>query len=303
MTITLKATHLVNEGSYLVNRGYHVCHTDIEVDGIPVPVTASTFVVSDPSTILSVRVISPTITHYEGETGDTMSVESYGEQKSSLLSKGDLEDLEEEYIFGDLDDEFAYKRFLRTWKPVFGESRTEKEPVTLELVEVRTNSGDPDIQSLWNSPQCATKAHLYTLNRTAISVRDFKACCEARDLDYSLSTHSGIRFAKIDGNYVGFDDMDFSKSTGFVGTLEQCKAEKERLYKRVEDEVKLFIAKYRTKVGLKNAAEVLSDLGSIHNMVSRISPMKASRAAWIAALDAVNELETAVRKELLNQDS
>lgn len=296
MTVTLKATHLVNDGSYLVHRSHH---NGLEVDGIHV--TANTFVVSDPTTILNVRVFQPAVTHYENETGSTLSVESYMEQKSDLASKGTPEEgYSSSYVFDNLDDEFAYKRFLKTWKPVFGESRTEKEPVKLDVVEVRTNSGDPDIQSLWNSPQCATKAHLYTLDRTAISLRDFKACCEAHGLDYNIPSHSGIRFAKIDGKYAGFDDMDFSKSPPFIGTLDQCKAEKLFLYKRVTNAIKLYIAKYRTKPALKNAAEVLSDLDTIWSMVQKATPMKASRDNHTAALAAINKLQTSVRRELLD---
>lgn len=299
MSITLKATHLVNEGSYLVHRSHH---SGLEVDGIPV--TANTFVVSDPTTILSVRVFQPAVTHYENETGSTLSVESYMEQKSDLASKGTPEKgYSSCYIFENLDDEFAYKRFLKTWKPVFGESRTEKDPVKLEVVEVRTNSGDPDIQSMWNSPQCATKAHLYTLDRNAISLRDFKACCEAHGLDYNIPSHSGIRFAKIDGKYAGFDefdDMDFSKSPPFIGTLDQCKAEKLSLYKRVTNTIKLYIAKYRTKPALKNAAEVLSDLDAIWVRVQKVTPMKASRDNHTAALAAINKLQTSVRREILD---
>jgi hypothetical protein len=297
MTVTLKATHLVNEGSYLVQRSH--TSASLEVDGIPV--TANTFVVSDPTTILSVRVFQPAITHYEGENGETLSVELFGEESRRLISKGTLEEMySSSYVFANLDDEFAYKRFLKTWKPVFGESRTEKEPVKLEVVEVRTNSGDPDILSLWNSPKCATKAHLYTLDRTAISLRDFKACCEAHSFDYNIPSHCGIRFAKIDGKYLEFDDMDFSKSPPFIGTLDQCKAEKERLYKRVKDEVKMFIARYRTKPALKNAAEVLSDLGTIRSMVQEATPMKESRDTHTAALAAISKLQTLVRGELLD---
>jgi|688.fasta_scaffold107971_6 hypothetical protein len=297
MTVTLKATHLVNEGSYLIQRSH--TSASLEVDGIPV--TANTFVVSDPTTILSVRVFQPAVTHYENETGSTLSVESYMEQKSDLASKGTPEEgYSSCYIFENLDDEFAYKRFLKTWEPVFGESRTEKDPVKLEVVEVRTNSGDPDIQSMWNSPQCATKAHLYTLDRNAISLRDFKACCEAHGLDYNIPSHSGIRFAKIDGKYAGFDDMDFSKSPPFIGTLDQCKAEKLSLYKRVTNTIKLYIAKYRTKPALKNAAEVLSDLDAIRVMVQKATPMKASRDNHTAALAAINKLQTSVRREILD---
>jgi len=145
------------------------------------------------------------------------------------------------------------------------------------------------------------KARLYSLDRLAISVREFKAYCESHELSYTLGggSHSGIRFAQIDGIYLGFDDMDYSRANAFIGTLEQCKHEKERLQKRVETEVKLFIAKHRTKPNLKNAGEVLSDLDDIYRVVSSISPVKTSRSAYTSALDKIRKLREEVRQELL----
>ena len=236
------------------------------------------------------------------EQGGIKSVESYQSEKNELLV-GATEDSEYSdcYSFSDLDKEFAYRRFLKTWTPVYNEVHIEKEPVTVELTEVRTDSGDPDIRSLWNAPGMDAKCHLYSLDRLAISVREFKAYCETHELTYTLGggSHSGIRFARIDGKYLGFDDMDYSRGSLFTGTLEQCKQEKERLQKRVETGVKLFVAKYRTKPGLKNAGDMLDDLDTILSMVSNISPMKASRSAHISALGEIRKLREEVRQELL----
>jgi hypothetical protein len=296
MTVNLKAIHLVNEGSYLVTRDYH----SLEVDGVPV--SANTFVVSDPLSIKSVRKIPGVISHYVDEQGEIKSVESYTSEKSSLLV-GATEDSEYSdcYSFSDLDQEFSYRRFLKTWTPVYTEDKFDRESVTLELTEVRTNSGDPDIRSLWNAPGMVSKAHLYSLDRLAISVREFKAYCETHGLTYTLggATSSGIRFAQIDGIYLGFNDMDYSRAYAFIGTLEQCKQEKERIQKRVETEVKLFIAKHRTKPNLKNAGEVLSDLDDIYRAVSGISPVKTSRSAYTSALGKIAALREEVRQELL----
>jgi hypothetical protein len=93
--------------------------------------------------------------------------------------------------------------------------------------------------------------------------------------------------------------MDYSNANAFIGTLEQCKHEKERIQKRVETQVKLFIAKHRTKPNLKNAGEVLSDLDGIYNAVLGISPVKTSRSNHISALGKIAALREEVRQELL----
>jgi hypothetical protein len=297
MTVTLKAIHLVNEGSYIVTRGYNT----IEVDGISVE--TSTFTVSDLSTILHVHTPTRQITHYVNDLGDTMSDETFKEQKSILASKG-TEDNEwpGEYLFADLDDEYAFKLFCRTWKPVYNEPGVEKNPVTIELTEVRTNSGDPDIQSMWNSPGMNNNSHLYILNRLAFTVKEFKSCCESRELTPFIPSHSGIKYVQIEGHYLNFEDMDYSRlGASFIGTLEQCKVEKERLQNRIQTEVSLFIVKYKTKVGLNNAGEVLNNLYHIRNLVTKISPKSASYSAHRSAIGKINELVESIRKDMLAQ--
>jgi|688.fasta_scaffold51931_10 hypothetical protein len=298
MTVNLKAIHLVNEGSYLVETGFH----NIEVEGFPI--NASSFVVSDLSSIKSVRETFSIISHYVDEQGEIKSVESYTSEKIALLVNAEPQDeyyVFDSYSFPTLDEEFSYRRFCEAWDPVYTEAKFEREPVTVELTEVRTNSGDPDIRSLWNAPGMVSKEHLYSLDRLTISVREFKAYCESHGLTYTLggATSSGIRFAQIDGIYLGFNDMDYSRANAFIGTLEQCKHEKERLQKRVETEVKLFIAKHRTKPNLKNAGEVLSSLDAIYSVVSVISPVKTSRSNYISALGKIEALREEVRQELL----
>jgi hypothetical protein len=297
MTVTLRAIHLVNEGSYLVTRGHH----NLEVDGISVE--ANTFVVSDPSSIIFIHTISPQITHYTNDQSDTMTKETFLSQKNDLASKG-IEDEEwsGEYTFSDLDDEYAFKLFCRTWKPVYTEKRIEKEPVTIEITEVRTNSGDPDIKSLWNSPGTNNNAHLYSLNRLTFTIQEFKNYCESCELIPIIPSHSGIKYVQIEGHYLNFKDMDYSRGgASFIGTLEQCKAEKERLHNRIATEVNLFIAKYKTKTGLNNVGELLNNLETIHNLVSNISPMKISRSSHTTALRSINELIDKIRIDLLSQ--
>jgi hypothetical protein len=301
MTVTLRAIHLVNEGSYLVTRDFN----NLEVDGIPV--TVNNFVVSDPSSIVHILKHPAQITHYVNDQGDTMSKEDFLAQKGVLLSKGvENEEWPGEYTFHDLDDEYAFRRFCKTWEPVLGEEHIERGPVELEITEVRTNSGDPDIHSLWNAPGAHRDSCLYSLNRRVFTVEAFKKCCESRELSFTLggSKESGIRFAKIGGNYLNFDDMDYSRGgQSFIGTLEQCKTEKERLHNRIVTEVNLHIAKHITKVGLNNAGAVLNDLVEIGNLVDRISPMKVSYSAYNTAIGKIRQLQEKIRNDMLTQVS
>jgi len=290
--MNLKAIHLINEGSYIVTRGYH----SLEVDGFPVH--GNTFVVSDPSSIKSVRKIRGVITHYVNEQGDIKSVECFTSEKNALLVNA-TEDQEYSgcYSFSDLDEEFAYKRFCKTWTSVYDEDRVEKEPVTFELTEVRTNSGDPDIKSLWNAPNMEAKAHLYALDRNGLAIEAFDSKCLKLGLKFVIPNHSGVRYATIDGKYLFDDNMDFGRKL-FVGTLEQCKQEKESIRRRVNRAVDLYVAK-KNNVDLVNSAEVLGNLYTLHSQVSKITPMKVSRSVHLASTKLIRDLITKIENGLL----
>ena len=293
MTVNLKAIHLVNEGSYLVNRGYH----NLEVDGIPVD--ANTFVVSAISRIRNIRTFPGEILHYQNGQEEIKSVDTYQSEKNGLLVNA-TEDQEYSgcYSFSDLDEEFAYKRFLKTWTPVYSEARVEAEPVTVELTEVRVVSGAPDIKSLWNAPNMNAKAHLYSLDRNKVAVQIFKGLCQNAGLSYTLPTHSGARYAQVEGKYLFDDNMNFG-TYNFVGTLEQCKQEKERIINHMNTRINLFIAK-KNGASLKSAGDVLENLVTIQNLMCSLIPVKTSRTTYNSVLKSVQELVESVQLEVLN---
>ena len=292
MTVELSAIHLVNEGSYLVSNSHH----NLEVDGIPVK--ERTFVVSDLSGIRLVKTNHPKIISYKKvETGEVKSLETHLLESRELLSKAsDTEEL----LFKSLEDEFAYKLYVRTWQPVYSELTYEKLPVKVTVTEVRTESGDPEIKSLWNAPNVGSGCHLYDLDRNAYSVRIFQEACNASSLDFSNSNHSGVRFAKLQGKYVFDAGMDFGNRT-FIGTLEQCKHEKERILKRINSVIALHLAR-RNGVKVSNIADVVDKLRAIMGHVSSVTPMKASNKKHQESMNLLSELLSDLQKQVLPTD-
>lgn len=295
MTITLKAIHLVDEGSYLVTGS---SYTSLEVDGIPVQ--QATFVVSDLSSVLDVRQIPGVITNYENESGEVKTTEDYQLERDKLTANA-TKDSYGGYTFTDLDEEYAFRKFTKTWKPVKSEPKVEKLPVEFQVTEVRINSGDPDIVSLWNAPSMGADSHLYSLDRNKISIPCFKTVCEELGLKYHNPSHSGVRFATIEGKYVFDDALDFGRYK-FVGTLEQCKQEKKRIMTLITTRVKLLVAK-ENNVSLIRSAEVLNDLKTIIRQVSKVKPMKTSNSQHFTSIQLIRELISKVEKDLLTEGS
>ncbi|CAB4147904.1 hypothetical protein UFOVP431_55 [uncultured Caudovirales phage] len=292
MTVQLTAIKLVEEGVYLVsNNSYY----RLEVDGIPTE--KRTIVVQDLSSICYVKTIQRKIVAYkEAETENVKSPEAYLLEKGELAGKGRVASDGENFLFGNIDDELRYIRYVKTWMPVYSELSYEKLPVQVAVTEVRTESGDPDIKSLWNAPSVGSKFCLYGLNRNVYAVKSFREACEASSLKFSIASHSGIRFAQVEGRYVFDNGMNFGEQA-FVGTLEQCKQEKERILKRVNEAISLFLAK-RNNIKVSNIVGVIDKLEVIRKCVLTVSPMKASAQRHLESVNLVSKLILELRAQI-----
>ena len=292
MTVQLTAIKLVKEGVYLVsNNSYY----RLEVDGIPTE--ERTIVVQDLSSICYVKTIQRKIVAYkEAETENVKSPEAYLLEKGELAGKGRVASDGENFLFGNIDDELRYIRYVKTWMPVYSELSYEKLPVQVAVTEVRTESGDPDIKSLWNAPSVGSKFCLYGLNRNVYAVKSFREACEASSLKFSIASHSGIRFAQVEGRYVFDNGMNFGEQA-FVGTLEQCKQEKERILRKINEAISLFLAK-RDGLRVSDIADVINKLEAVRGYVLDLTPIKSSAKKRVDSLSAISKLILELRAQI-----
>jgi hypothetical protein len=290
MSHTTTAVHLVSEGAYLVKAPY-VWNGHVEVDGLRV--NAAEFVVQSLEGIELVTKHPSQPTHYAAPTGDTMTVEAYAAERAALLSKS-TDDSDDEPQFAALDDEFAYRRFVTTWAAVMGPETVRRQPLTVEVTEVRTESGDPDIASQWNAPSVHADRKLYSLMRNGVAVKTLREGCVRNGLAFEIPGHSGIRFAKIGDGYAFGGDADFGDRP-FIGNLAQCKAEKAQIVAMVEKVVEAHAAKARgTKLanagdvllGLREIAEKLSGMRAKADHMSRLAAARKHVAELIAQVEA-----------------
>jgi hypothetical protein len=292
MTVQLTAIKLVREGVYLVSNNFSY---RLEVDGIPTE--ERTVVVQDLSSIYYVKTIQRKIVAYkEAETENVKSPEVYLLEKGELAGKGRVASDGESPSFDNIDDELQYIRYVKTWKPVYNELGYEKLPVQVTVTEVRTESGDPDIKSLWNAPSVGRRFCLYGLNRNVYAVKSFQEACEASSLKFSIASHSGIRFAQIEGKHIFGDGMNFGKEA-FVGTLEQCKQEKERILKKINEAISLFLAK-RDGIKVSDIAGVIDKLEAVRRYVLDLTPIKSSAKKRVDSLSAISNLILELRAQI-----
>jgi hypothetical protein len=284
--IKLNAVHLIEDDVYLIKQTY--IFPRLQISGRIVE-TPGLFVVSNLDEVKVVITPTPKIIHYMNKnTGEILNLENYTETLELLESKSD-----EDGIFSDLDEEYAYKKFQQEWIPI-----KEKQPdyileqVEFEITEVRKNSGDPDIISLWNSPNVINKNKAYfILNRLAVAKKILTQLCAENQLELEIPNHSGLTYAKINGTYM-FDKSYEYNNSEYIETLEGCKNEKEKIYKRIKERVDIVLLK---SVKLLSIGEVLLDL---ENISSALNGYKVSKNDLERARTSLRNLKKKVRSQV-----
>lgn len=146
---------------------------------------------------------STKIKYYENVSEPNMhklSVEAYKFDKGMKLKDAQYCNLDEEYQFKNLEDEFAYKKFLRDWKPVF-EEVVSKEKVDIEIRHAMLDTGNEFIKPLFCVD--STKPELVQVMFAAFQMKVVKDWCNKYVPDaYEIPSHSHLEYTKISGQYV-----------------------------------------------------------------------------------------------------
>lgn len=288
----LPAVRLVEDEVFLIEPAWG---QKLAVDGMPAP--SGRFVVSDLSKVTRIVRKPAPLLHFQNKDDPDlrMSPERHAQELWDLLGDaGPDEDGDIDYQ--DLDQEFAHKKFLATWKPIYGESEVVHEPVEFEVVEVRRDSGDSDIVSLWNAPDVVDKNRsLYQVNLAVVEVREFRRLCTENNLVFEVPGHGVLEFAKIEGKYV-FGNTYRRPNTSFIGTASACKAEKQKTIELIEGVVNAALA---MKCGRR-----LSSVGATFAVVedalrhlSNLSVKSGSAAGYRAGLSKLQELRAGLLEE------
>lgn len=142
------------------------------------------------------------ITKYKNTNENTicLSTGAYEEALERLKSKGTWCNLDEVYAFEKLEDEFAYKKFLRDWKPVT-EQQILKHRVETEIRHAMIEHGSPFIKSMFCIDQ--TKPELVEVDFARYQKHIVSEWLKEHNvIDYDFPTHSHLEYFKIGKTYV-----------------------------------------------------------------------------------------------------
>lgn len=146
---------------------------------------------------------STKIKYYENVSEPNMhkiAVDAYSQSLSALIGFAIWSESDEEYRFEKLEDEFAYKKFLRDWKPVY-EEVISKEKVDIEIRHAMLDTGNEFIKPLFCVD--STKPELVQVMFAAYQMKVVKDWCNKHVPDaYEIPNHSHLEYAKISGQYI-----------------------------------------------------------------------------------------------------
>lgn len=179
--------------------------------------------------------------HCEHEKGctDRLSFESYDRELQLLTAKGDLD-----ICFDNLDDEFNYKRFIRTWNRVF-KTIIDKIPYRVVVKEL-PYSDYAEIQPIHQLG--ATPLEDFTCVYESQKIKWFREIAfslgfsedlnesQTIGMKYNVPTHSLLRFIKINGNYLNTAKESFwENESSFRGSYVECKQKLEEDKQKIRD--------------------------------------------------------------------
>lgn len=159
---SLSATLNETTGAYVLSLG----HGDWNVSGINVtgPDEVQCLSIDDVRSVSTSKVI----THYENADGDSLSVDEYDNLNRELRSKG----VEDDYdlLFDDLDDEYAYRKFQKSWTAIYRTVVTTSDALPVRVTSVKYDTGSKFIKAPTIIGNMTTDQALYTYDRKSAVV-------------------------------------------------------------------------------------------------------------------------------------
>lgn len=207
-------------------------------------------------------------------------VEYTAEERSAELSRFLGEDGEAGYP--SLEVEFEHRKLLQNindGEMIYDVTDAETTPVEVTVVGEYVDTGSKFITTplIFGKGRFYTSANsFYKVNVAGVIGDTIKTFAEENNLKFENSTHSGFRYAKVDGSYVIPKEweLDSQKGERVLPTLEAAK--------QFEGEVRQVISRHlRAKFNIGRASGILiselySELVSISNLLDKLDVKQKS---------------------------
>ena len=175
-------------------------------------------------------------------------------------------------IYNTIEDEVFAVRFFRNYKPIY-QSIEEIHNIEIELIEypVSAYANIVPLHSMDAKNVFETNCK-FIPNNTEL----FFEICASYGIDKSrieIPTHSGLRFAKIDGKFIGgIEDFERTSSVSIINSYEVCVERMESIKTKLTDLISFHLAKQSQKIVDKSTVGyLLSELKIVYDSVNALN--------------------------------
>lgn len=278
----------LNYGEYSIGEN----HTTLHI--------SSTIMVGSIDNIAQLMPVQPVLKHYLFD-GNMVSIAEYEVVRKEVdaIAAAHTDEFDE-MEFSNLDEEFAYRKkleFLHKHTPVYENQEAIPVSVKITVVGELEDTGSKFIESSLHIGKVSYGSGAYRVLVSGIAKDEFlKVKAEYPDVKIEDTTHSNIRFAKINENYIfsNMDDVTDSGKFKITTTLSAAKEAESEVRKMIRDRMMVFISP--AKLNEKNAATVMKALLAILNSMRSIEATKRTVNSRSNALNLINKLINELRE-------
>lgn len=242
--------------------------------------------VEDLKEVRKINITTITTGYYDELNQKEISVKEYENIKEKLLSKSYKDD-EGDIYFDDLDDEYNYKKFLKTHKGIYKTIENISDNIELAEEIVTYKTGNKYIESCYfNEKENEPLLYKYDREKAYLDIVknkfnqlgfEFAGNCHYNQTQdkkiWGNSEHSGIRYVTAFGTYIFNDGF---KTSTIRGTLEDMLATYEKDKELIEG---IIMRKYNENFAKLNKDKLnqLPDLvNELQYRLNKIKPKKDS---------------------------
>jgi len=235
------------------------------------------------------------------ETSFTTSVKEYQAVVTKIEETRDYDDFDDDndsYLYNSIEDEVFATRFFRTHKAIYQNIETVHN-MEIEFISypVSEYSNIVPLYSIDAKNIFETNCK-FTPNNTAL----FYELCKRRGIDstrITLPTHSGLRYVKIDNQYVGgMEDFQKTADREIIASYTLCFNRMDLLRTNLSELISFHFAKHSQNVMDKTTVgALLTQLQTLQNSVNVLEVKVKDVNSQRAIQNRINELIN-VYKEL-----
>ena len=262
------------------------------------------FAVESLDSIKRVTAVKGKVLHYTlGE--EQVSVTEY-QAISNLVSSMSAEFYNEdadEYIFPNLDTEFEFKKkqeLLNRHVAVRAADTEQLDTVDITVVGEAVDTGSKFIDTPFSYGQVSFNGRgVFRVDMSAIAANEYqKQQANYTQFKFTNITHSNIRFAQADSNYLFKDDTLGAKENQVrvLTTLADAKALEAEVRAAISNTMRQKLAPVTLTKNIVTATGVLNSLETIKSQLAKLDVKQKSYNDWVSVSSNVKKLIAILEK-------